>query len=723
MKNTIKTLGLIALVAVIGLSIGFSLAACDNGNTGGGGDPGGHVWVDGVVGKTADDNDVIVMNTAASKLVSMEGTDSDRMLVFENLDEICMPKPGDIIVSLPSEVAPHGFLYRVESVETDIITDREDSRGIIDGLEKMVTKVFTRKANIDEAVDDADTKETPDVDFEVDEGSEEDDEGVIKITVDKKRKSIKLEVDKTIEGVNLNGFIEFSSKINCKVDIKGYSMKYFELTAQPQLKAELEASIGDSFEKEKVFKIFEKELPPIDIQVGPIPVIIVPEISFEVIVSAKGEVKVSAQLVKWNYAYVFGVKKPYDGKDLEFYKENASEPAEYLKGVQLDLSGEVKVQPELSLMFGIYDVAFVGVSGAFYARLAGESGAFVDLEGNVDATAELGLYCGIEFAVKTKLEIFKIKLGELEGVLFRHEWDIWKKTWSSVKNVILDPLTATLAVGTTRSIIATVQPDDAISKKVTWSSSDPSVAGVTDGKVTAVGPGTATITATTASGNKTANCTINVAYPLHTDTWKEDSIESSDWSSSKYYSFYGIPGSTYYIWLNDKSQGDGSKTLHAAASAKYINGTSILEGIYNAYNTAKSFQARGEYVIIDVSSFYNKLGGDGTDRYGTFAIAYSTTNKRPGLTVPATPANVRVTGVTSTSIAIEWDAVPGAEGYYLYQRDQQGIYQKIATVTTSLGANVTKLAPNMTGRFKVSAFNSAGESEMSGEVVGTTSSN
>jgi len=37
MKNTIKTLGFIALVAVIGLSIGFSIAGCDNGNTGGGG--------------------------------------------------------------------------------------------------------------------------------------------------------------------------------------------------------------------------------------------------------------------------------------------------------------------------------------------------------------------------------------------------------------------------------------------------------------------------------------------------------------------------------------------------------------------------------------------------------------------------------------------------------------------------------------------------------------
>ncbi len=45
---------------------------------------------------------------------------------------------------------------------------------------------------------------------------------------------------------------------------------------------------------------------------------------------------------------------------------------------------------------------------------------------------------------------------------------------------------------------------------MTWSTSDASIATVTDGVVTAVAPGTATITATTVDGGFTAACTVTV---------------------------------------------------------------------------------------------------------------------------------------------------------------------------------------------------------------------
>ncbi|MDO5563178.1 MAG: Ig-like domain-containing protein, partial [Synergistaceae bacterium] len=67
-----------------------------------------------------------------------------------------------------------------------------------------------------------------------------------------------------------------------------------------------------------------------------------------------------------------------------------------------------------------------------------------------------------------------------------------------------------------RKLIATVNPSNATVKTVTWSSSDTNVASVApDGTVTAMGNGTATITATTAgydiNGDKlTATCTVNV---------------------------------------------------------------------------------------------------------------------------------------------------------------------------------------------------------------------
>lgn len=62
------------------------------------------------------------------------------------------------------------------------------------------------------------------------------------------------------------------------------------------------------------------------------------------------------------------------------------------------------------------------------------------------------------------------------------------------------------------TLAATVAPDDATNKAVTWTSSNSTVATVdANGKVTAVAPGTATITVTTADGNKTATCAVTVS--------------------------------------------------------------------------------------------------------------------------------------------------------------------------------------------------------------------
>ena len=77
-----------------------------------------------------------------------------------------------------------------------------------------------------------------------------------------------------------------------------------------------------------------------------------------------------------------------------------------------------------------------------------------------------------------------------------------------VDNITLNKTTATLTEGGTVTLTATVTPDDATDKSVTWTSSDETVATVKDGVVTAVKAGTATITAK--AGDKTATCTVTV---------------------------------------------------------------------------------------------------------------------------------------------------------------------------------------------------------------------
>ena len=77
-----------------------------------------------------------------------------------------------------------------------------------------------------------------------------------------------------------------------------------------------------------------------------------------------------------------------------------------------------------------------------------------------------------------------------------------------VTGITLDKTSETVTEGDKITLVATVTPDDATDPSVTWRTSDGKVATVVDGVVTAVAPGTATITAI--AGGKEATCEITV---------------------------------------------------------------------------------------------------------------------------------------------------------------------------------------------------------------------
>ena len=81
-------------------------------------------------------------------------------------------------------------------------------------------------------------------------------------------------------------------------------------------------------------------------------------------------------------------------------------------------------------------------------------------------------------------------------------------TTVAVTGVELSRNSATLEVGGTLELTATVTPDNATDKEVSWASSAPSVATVEGGTVTAVSVGTASITAT--AGGINATCLVTV---------------------------------------------------------------------------------------------------------------------------------------------------------------------------------------------------------------------
>ena len=85
-----------------------------------------------------------------------------------------------------------------------------------------------------------------------------------------------------------------------------------------------------------------------------------------------------------------------------------------------------------------------------------------------------------------------------------------KPSTVAVTGISLDKNTMSIKKGASGSLTATVSPSNATNKKVTWTSSNTSVATINNGTVNAVGTGTATITARTADGGKTASCKVTV---------------------------------------------------------------------------------------------------------------------------------------------------------------------------------------------------------------------
>ena len=97
---------------------------------------------------------------------------------------------------------------------------------------------------------------------------------------------------------------------------------------------------------------------------------------------------------------------------------------------------------------------------------------------------------------------------------------------TSVDSITLDKSELHLEVGETAQLTAIVEPSDATNADVAWISSDVKVATVVNGVVTAVGKGTATITAQSYDGNASASCSVTVTWDTHVHT--ETIIEGYD---------------------------------------------------------------------------------------------------------------------------------------------------------------------------------------------------
>lgn len=134
----------------------------------------------------------------------------------------------------------------------------------------------------------------------------------------------------------------------------------------------------------------------------------------------------------------------------------------------------------------------------------------------IDASCPIGTYeitmnnAGVRFPP----EAYDKNVNPVNMVFENGSITIEEPPTISVTGVVISDSTLSLEEGESETLTATVSPDDATDKTVSWSSTDSSVATVTDdGLVTAVSEGTATIKVTTNDGGFTAQCVVTVTEP------------------------------------------------------------------------------------------------------------------------------------------------------------------------------------------------------------------
>lgn len=104
----------------------------------------------------------------------------------------------------------------------------------------------------------------------------------------------------------------------------------------------------------------------------------------------------------------------------------------------------------------------------------------------------------------------------------------------AISGVALDISEASLQVGESIQLTASVSPSDASNKNITWSSSDQTVASVSnEGLVTAVKEGSASVSVTTEDGGYQASCLITVLEPASSSSSLDESSSEDGASSSE----------------------------------------------------------------------------------------------------------------------------------------------------------------------------------------------
>lgn len=232
--------------------------------------------------------------------------------------------------------------------------------------------------------------------------------------------------------------------------------------------------------------------------------------------------------------------------------------------------------------------------------------------------------------------------------------------------VTVTPDKATLTKeGETVQLTATVIPSYADNKTVVWTSSDEKVAIVDkDGKVTAAGNGTATITARTVNGNHTASVTVTVNIPEKVVEIEKITVSTDKKTLTKI-------GETTQLIVQIEPEDAQKQELTWTSSDERVamvdkNGKVTAVGTGKAVITVTTKDRKHTATVEIIVKIADEPAVNLTTGFGKLKL--------------------RSTKQSINSITLTWNRVKGADGYMIYgnlcnSNGKVYKYQKLRTVT------------------------------------------
>jgi uncharacterized protein YjdB len=228
-----------------------------------------------------------------------------------------------------------------------------------------------------------------------------------------------------------------------------------------------------------------------------------------------------------------------------------------------------------------------------------------------------------------------------------------------VTNVTVSSTTTSVDIDASTPLQATVVPDNATNKAISWTSSDNSIATVSStGVVTGKAAGSAIVTVTTQDGNKTASCAVTVnpkttptKFEAENATYSGGGVATDHvgYSGTGFWAWVGAQGNYVQFNITNAKAGSTSVTCRysngqgvARTMSLYVNGIKVKQVSFAATANWDTWTDQIDNVTLNAGVNTIKYQWDSGDNAG-FNIDYIS------LSMPNNP--ILVTGITLSPVS------------------------------------------------------------------------